>query len=228
MNISPDEIILFQIGSIAITANIFFTWMVMLFLVLVSALITRKISISSKISMWQNFLETLISYIQEQIRDITDQKSDPYLPFIGSLFIFVSVSNFLSFVPGYHPPTGSLYTTSALAICVFFAVPVYGIQKLGLSEYLRNYIKPSVIMLPFNIISEISRTLALSVRLFGNVMSGTMIIGILLSVAPFFLPAVMNILELLIGQIQAYIIAVLSTVYIASGTRSKKITQEES
>ncbi len=228
MNISPDEIILFQIGKIAITANLFFTWMVMLFLVLVSALITRKLTISSKASMWQNFLETLISFIQEQIHDITNQKSDPYLPFIGSLFIFVSVSNFLSFVPGYHPPTGSLYTTSALAICVFFAVPVYGIQKLGLSEYLRNYIKPSVIMLPFNIISEISRTLALSVRLFGNVMSGTMIIGILLSVAPFFVPAVMNILELLIGQIQAYIIAVLSTVYIASGTRSKKINQEES
>jgi F-type H+-transporting ATPase subunit a len=228
VNISPDEIILFQIGKIAITANLFFTWMVMLFLVLVSALITRKLTISSKASMWQNFLETLISFIQEQIHDITNQKSDPYLPFIGSLFIFVSVSNFLSFVPGYHPPTGSLYTTSALAICVFFAVPVYGIQKLGLSEYLRNYIKPSVIMLPFNIISEISRTLALSVRLFGNVMSGTMIIGILLSVAPFFVPAVMNILELLIGQIQAYIIAVLSTVYIASGTRSKKINQEES
>lgn len=228
MNISPDEIILFQIGKISITATLFFTWMVMLFLVLVSALITRKLAISSKVSMWQNFLETLIFYIQEQIRDITNQKSDPYLPFIGSLFIFVSVSNFLSFVPGYHPPTGSLYTTSALAITVFFAVPVYGIQKLGLSEYLRNYIKPSVIMLPFNIISEISRTLALSVRLFGNVMSGTMIIGILLSVAPFFVPAVMSVLELLIGQIQAYIIAVLSTVYIASGTRSKKINQEES
>ncbi len=228
MNISPDEIILFQIGKISITATLFFTWMVMLFLVLVSALITRKLTISSKVSMWQNFLETLISYIQEQIRDITNQKSDPYLPFIGSLFIFVSVSNFLSFVPGYHPPTGSLYTTSALAITVFFAVPVYGIEKLGLSEYLRNYIKPSVIMLPFNIISEISRTLALSVRLFGNVMSGTMIIGILLSVAPFFVPAVMSILELLIGQIQAYIIAVLSTVYVASGTRSKKINQEES
>jgi F-type H+-transporting ATPase subunit a len=228
VNISPDEIILFQIGKISITATLFFTWMVMLFLVLVSALITRKLAISSKVSMWQNFLETLIFYIQEQIRDITNQKSDPYLPFIGSLFIFVSVSNFLSFVPGYHPPTGSLYTTSALAITVFFAVPVYGIQKLGLSEYLRNYIKPSVIMLPFNIISEISRTLALSVRLFGNVMSGTMIIGILLSVAPFFVPAVMSVLELLIGQIQAYIIAVLSTVYIASGTRSKKINQEES
>lgn len=223
MNISPDEIVVFKINDIAVTATLVFTWIIMLLLVLLSAFITRKLSVSGKISVWQNFLETLIGYIQDQIRDITNQKPDPYLPFIGSLFIFVSVSNFFSFVPGYHPPTGSLYTTSGLAICVFFAVPVYGINKLGVTEYLKNYIKPSVIMLPFNIISELSRTLALSVRLFGNVMSGTMIIAILLSVAPFFLPAIMNILELLIGQIQAYIIAVLSTVYIASGTKSKKM-----
>jgi F-type H+-transporting ATPase subunit a len=173
------------------------------------------------------FLEALVEVIRNQIRDIIREDSLPYLPFIGTLFLFISVSNFLSFVPGYHPPTGSISTTAALAVCVFFAVFVYGISRAGIKGFFRHYISPTVFMLPFNIIGELSRTLALAVRLFGNVMSGTMTAALLLSVAPLFLPAVMEILSLLIGQIQAYIFAVLAAVYIASATRARKNTSTD-
>ena len=135
----------------------------------------------------------------------------------------------MDIVPGYHAPTGSLNTTAALSLCVFFAVPVFGIATGGVGAYLKNYIKPSPIMLPFNIIGELSRTLALAVRLFGNIMSGSMIAGILLSIAPLFLPVIMDAFGLLVGQIQAYIFAILASVYIASSIRTKKknIDKEE-
>jgi F-type H+-transporting ATPase subunit a len=131
-------------------------------------------------------------------------------------------------VPGFQPPTGSLTTTTALAICVFFAVPIYGIAERGLKGYLSNYIQPSVAMLPFNIIGEISRTLALAVRLFGNIMSGTLIAAILLSLVPLFFPVIMQAFGLLVGLIQAYIFAILAMVYIASGTRARRRQEEES
>ncbi len=222
MDISSDSIILWQWGPITLNATIVFTWAVMGILVLISWLVTRKLSVEPKLSRWQMVLETIVSYIRNQIREITQRDPDDYLPFLSTLFLFISLSNFLSFVPGYQPPTGSLSTTSALAVCVFFAVPVFGITKTGVRNYFKHYIRPSVFMLPFHIIGEFSRTLAMAVRLFGNVMSGTMIVGILLSIVPFFLPVVMHALELLIGQIQAYIFAVLATVYIASATQAHK------
>jgi F-type H+-transporting ATPase subunit a len=149
-------------------------------------------------------------------------RQDPalYLPFVGTLFIFIAAANLLSFVPGYLPPTGSLSTTAALAICVFTAVPIYGIAQRGLRAYLKNYVQPTVFMLPFNIIGELSRTLALAVRLFGNVMSGIKIGAILLAVMPLFFPVLMHALGLLTGLIHAYIFALLAMVYIASATRA--------
>jgi F-type H+-transporting ATPase subunit a len=208
----------FDWGFITINATIVFNWAVMGILVGIALLATRKLTVAHKMTRWQNLLETVISYMRKQIREITHQDPDKYLPFIGTLFLFIAVSNALTIVPYYHPPTGSLYTTAALAICVFFAVPIYGISKRGIG-YFKHYTRPSVFMLPFNIIGELSRTLALAVRLFGNVMSGTMIVAILLSIAPLFLPIVMQALGLLIGLIQAYIFAVLATVYIASAMR---------
>jgi F-type H+-transporting ATPase subunit a len=124
----------------------------------------------------------------------------------------------LTVVPGYEPPTGSLSTTLSLALCVFIAVPYYGIKQRGLMDYLASYTKPTIIMLPFNIIGEISRTFALAVRLFGNIMSGTMIISIMLVTAPFVFPIVMTALGLLTGIVQAYIFFVLASVYIAAAT----------
>ena len=124
-------------------------------------------------------------------------------------------------VPGYEPPTGSLSTTTALAICVFIAVPLFGIADCGLGEYLRAYTKPTFIMLPFNIVSELSRTLALAARLFGNMMSGTMILAILLTITPFLFPIALSALGLLTGMVQAYIFSILAAVYIAAATRSR-------
>ena len=132
--------------------------------------------------------------------------------------MFIAVCNILGIVPGFEPPTGSLSTTAALAACVFVAVPLFGIAQKGLS-YFGQYIKPSVFMLPFNIMGELSRTLALAVRLFGNVMSGSMIAAILLAIAPLIFPILMQALGLLTGLIQAYIFAILAMVYIAAATR---------
>ncbi|MBN2365352.1 MAG: F0F1 ATP synthase subunit A [Calditrichaeota bacterium] len=220
MDISPDSIVYWQWGPITLNATIVFTWVIMLILIGISWMVTRNLSEDASLSRWQNFLEAVVSTIKGQIKDVVHSGAEEYLPFIGTLFLFISLSNFLIFVPGYHPPTGSIYTAGGLAICVFFAVPVYGIAKRGIWGYLKHYISPSPFMLPFNIIGEFSRTLSLAIRLFGNIMSGSLIVAILLSIVPLFVPVVMEILGLLIGQIQAYIFAVLAMVYIASATRS--------
>ncbi len=220
VEISPDTIVFWKSGAVFINATMVFTWMVMALLVLVAWLSTRGISVEPPLSRWQNLLEIVVTYMRDQIRDITIQQPDRYLPFLGTLFLFISVSNLLSIVPGYDPPTGSLSTTAALAICVFFAVPFYGIAQHGLAGYLKHYTQPSIFMLPFHIIGELSRTLSMAIRLFGNIMSGTMVVGILLSITPLFVPIVMDVLGLLIGLVQAYIFAVLAAVYIGSAARA--------
>jgi F-type H+-transporting ATPase subunit a len=222
MNITPDSIVYLHLGFFKVNATLAFTWLVMGLLLILSLLATRKLRVKPPLSRWQHLLEIVVTYMRKQIREITNQDPDRYLPFIGTLFLFIAVSNALTIVPWYEPPTGSLYTTGALALCVFTAVPVFGIAIRGVKKYLRHYIQPSPFMLPFNIIGEASRTLALAVRLFGNVMSGSMIVAILLSIAPLFLPILMQALGLLIGLIQAYIFAVLATVYIASATRARE------
>lgn len=218
MTLSPDEIVLFRIGGFAVNATLVFTWVVMALLVGVAWFVARRIRTGQGMAPGQNVLEALVSFLLDQIHDVTQQDPAPYLPFVGTLFLFIVTSNVLSVVPGFQPPTGSLTTTAALAICVFLAVPAFGIARLGLLRYLRSYLQPSPFMLPFTIIGELSRTLALAVRLFGNVMSTTVIVAILLSIAPLFFPVIMNAFGLLIGVIQAYIFAILAIVYIASGT----------
>jgi F-type H+-transporting ATPase subunit a len=203
-SITPDNIVYWAWGPITLNATIVFSWLVMAILVAGSWLITRNLSAELEISHWQSLLEMLVLTIRDQIRQVADQEPARYLPFIGTLFLFISVSNLLSIVPGYQTPTGSLSTTLALAVCVFFAVPIYGIAQRGVLGYLKHYVQPSPILLPFHIISEVSRTFALAVRLFGNVMSGGIIVGILVSIIPLFLPVVLEAFELLIGQIQAY------------------------
>ena len=231
MDITPDTIIIFQWNGIQINATIFYTWVVMALLIFISWLATRNLTVGPKINRWQNFLEVIVGYIRQQAREITQQNPDPFIPFLGTLFLFISISNLLAIIPGYQPPTGSLSTTSALAICVFFAIPIFGIAKKGGLAYFKHYLEPSIFMAPFNVIGDFSRTLALAVRLFGNVMSGTLIVGVLLIITPLFVPIIMQVLGLLIGQIQAYIFTVLATVYIASATRVEnkleKIEQKE-
>jgi F-type H+-transporting ATPase subunit a len=218
MRISPDTLVIFRWGPIVLNATIVFTWAVMVLMVAGSKLVTRKLTSETRLSRWQNIMEVLVTGMKDQIRDISHQDPGEYLPFVGTLFLFIAVSNILGIIPGFEPPTGSLSTTAALAACVFVAVPLYGIAQRGVS-YFGQYVKPSIFMLPFNIMGELSRTLALAVRLFGNVMSGSMIAAILLAVAPLIFPIVMQALGLLTGLIQAYIFAILAMVYIAAATR---------
>jgi F-type H+-transporting ATPase subunit a len=159
--------------------------------------------------------------MRDQIRDVSQQEPGRYLPFIGTLFLFIAVSNSLAVVPGFQAPTGSLSTTTALALCVLIAVPLYGIVEHGVIGYLRTYLQPTWLMLPFNIIGELSRTIALAVRLYGNVMSGMVLAAILVSIIPFIFPTLMQLLGLLTGLIQAYIFAVLAMVYIAAASGAR-------
>jgi F-type H+-transporting ATPase subunit a len=222
MHLSPDQIIYWQMGFLKLNATIAFTWLVMLVLVLGSILVTRKLSTNLKRSRWQNLLEVVVITINKQIEEVGLSQPHHYLGFLGSLFLFIALCALGTMIPGFEPPTGSLSTTAALALCVLVAVPLFGIQKQGVGGYLSSYTKPTMIMLPFNIISEISRTLALAVRLFGNMMSGAMIIAILLTITPLLFPIVMTLLGLLTGIVQAYIFFVLATVYIAAATRTQK------
>jgi F-type H+-transporting ATPase subunit a len=167
-------------------------------------------------------LEIVVTGIAKQIEEVGLQNPKKYIGFLGTLFLFVALASVCTIIPGYEPPTGSLSTTVALALCVLVAVPMFGIEDQGVGGYLKSYIEPTFIMLPFNIISEVSRTLALAVRLFGNMMSGAMIIGILLTITPFVFPIVMTALGLLTGMVQAYIFFILATVYIAAATRTRK------
>lgn len=222
MHLSPDEMIFWHYGVLKLNGTIVFTWALMLVLALGSKLVTRKLSTGLERSRWQNLLEIVVSAIGRQIEDVGLRHPRKYLPFLGTLFLFIAAANLGTIVPGYEPPTGSLSTTAALALCVFVAVPLFGIADLGLRRYLKSYTEPTLLMLPFNIISELSRTLALAVRLFGNMMSGVMIIGILLTITPFIFPIVMTVLGLLTGIVQAYIFSILAAVYIAAATRTRK------
>ena len=222
MRLSPDEMIFWQHGFLKLNGTIVFTWGLMLLLALGSKLITRKLSTDLKRSRWQNLLEIVVTGIEKQLGDVGLRHPKKYIGFLGTLFLFVALASIGTIIPGYEPPTGSLSTTAALALCVFVAVPLYGIEDQGLGGYLKSYVEPTVIMLPFNVISELSRTLALAVRLFGNMMSGVMIIGILLTITPFIFPIVMTVLGLLTGMVQAYIFSILAAVYIAAATRTRR------
>jgi F-type H+-transporting ATPase subunit a len=228
MHLSPDQMIFWQHGFVKLNATIAFTWGLMLLLAIGSVLITRNLSVDLQRSRWQNLLEIIVTGIRDQIKEVGLARPDKYLAFLGTLFLFIAVSSICTIIPGYQPPTGSLSTTAALALCVFVAVPMFGIADQGLGGYLKSYTQPTLLMLPFNLISEFSRTLALAVRLFGNMMSGVMIIGILLSITPFIFPIVMTVLGLLTGMVQAYIFSILAAVYIAAATRSDQIQPKDS
>ena len=218
MRLTPDQWVIWQHGIVRLNVTIVITWALMVLLTVGAWLVTRRLSSEVAISRWQAALEILVTGIDAQIKEIGMAVPRDYLPFIGTLFLFIASANLLTIVPGYEPPTGSLSTTTALALCVFGAVPFFGIRRRGWTRYLRSYREPTLLMLPFNLISEVSRTLALAIRLFGNMMSGTLIIAILLTITPLLFPIAMSALGLLTGMVQAYIFCVLAAVYIAAAT----------
>ncbi|HNP37566.1 MAG TPA: F0F1 ATP synthase subunit A [Woeseiaceae bacterium] len=218
MQITPDEVIVFTIWGLDVNATIVNTWIVMALLVGISRIITRNLRADVPPGRWRTALEVIVTAIQSQIEEITEKSARHVMYFAGTLFLFIALSNLLLVIPAFSPPTSSLSTTTALALSVLVAVPLFGVAKKGVRRYLKSYIEPSVVMLPFNIIGEFSRGISLAIRLYGNVMSGAVIAAILLSIAPFFFPVVMNMLGLLTGLIQAYIFGILAAVYISTAT----------
>ncbi len=222
MNLTSDQQIFWHHGFFNLNETIVTTWAMMLVMALGAKLITRRLATDRTISRWQSTLEIVVTSLNSQIKDLGLSQPEKYLTFLGTLFLFLALSAICTIIPGYRPPTGSLSTTAALALCVFVAVPLFGVREQGVRGYLKTYTEPTLIMLPFNIISELSRTLALAVRLFGNMMSGVMIIAILLTITPFLFPIIMTVLGLLTGLVQAYIFSILAGVYIAAATLVNK------
>lgn len=222
MNLSPDHLVYWQSGFFKLNATILNTWALMLLMIIGAFLITRRLSTGVNISRWQSVLEIIVLGIKRQLIEVGLHNPEKYIGFIGTLFLFISVASLCTVIPGYIIPTSSLSTTTALAVCVFISVPFFGIMENGVKAYMKSYMEPTFIMLPFNIISEFTRTLALAVRLFGNMMSGEITVAILLTITPFIFPTVMSMLGLLIGMVQAYIFSILATVFIAGATLSRE------
>jgi F-type H+-transporting ATPase subunit a len=223
LHISPDQLVIWKYHFVVLNSTIVTTWGLILVMAIGAKLITRNLRTDGVNSRWQGFLEIVVTAIQGQIKDVGLEHPEKFIGFIGTLFLFIAFANLCTVLPFYDPPTASLSTTIALAVSVFVAVPLYGIKKQGFLGYLKTYIEPTFIMLPFNIIGQVSRTLALSIRLFGNVMSGSMIVAILLTITPLFFPIFMTMLGLLTGMVQAYIFSILATVYIAAATRTGEV-----
>jgi F-type H+-transporting ATPase subunit a len=210
--------VLFHLGPVPIAEPVLTTWCLMLALVAGCWLVTRRLRLQP--AGWQAVLEILVTAIEDQITATMQAPGRAFLPLLGTLFIFLALANLSAILPGVRPPTASLETAAALALIVFLAVHVYGLRRRGLRAYLGSYAKPTVIMLPLNILSEITRTFSLMVRLFGNVLSGEFVIATVLALAGLFLPIPLMALEILIGLIQAYIFTVLAAVFIGAGIGS--------
>ncbi|MBD3616308.1 MAG: F0F1 ATP synthase subunit A [Gracilimonas sp.] len=228
MEFNIDDIVYLEWGFLKVNATLLYSWLIMGLLVGLGWLISRNLTSGIDIGRRQALYESLVVFIVTQIEEATQQKADRYFPFISTLFLFIAFSNVIGVIPGVHSPTASLTTTAALAFSVFVAVPVFGVSTRGFRDYFSQYMKPTPLMLPFNIIGELSRTLALAIRLFGNIMSGSLIVAVLLSLSPLFFPVVMQAFGLVIGVIQAYVFSILALVYIASATRTKPNQEFES
>jgi F-type H+-transporting ATPase subunit a len=208
------SVVLFHLGSVPITAGVVATWAIMAVLVTGGFLVTRRLSLAPSAS--QAAVELIVDTVDNQIRDTMQVEPAPYRAFIGTLFVFIFVANWSSLVPGVAPPTANLETDAALALLVFLAVIWFGIRSGGVRGYLATFASPNPIMIPLNFIESLTRTFSLLVRLFGNVMSGVFVIGIILSLAGLLVPIPLMALDLLTGAVQAYIFAVLAMVFIAA------------
>jgi F-type H+-transporting ATPase subunit a len=219
MNQSPLVApVIVQIGPVPITEPVVTTWCLIAALVTGCYLVTRRLRLQP--ARWQAVLEILVTAIEDQITATMQAEGRPFLPLLGTLFIFLVFANLSGVLPGVRAPTASIETAGALALIVFLAVHVYGLRRRGLRAYLAAYAKPTVLMLPLNVLSEITRTFSLMIRLFGNVLSGEFVIATVLALAGLFLPIPLMALEILIGLIQAYIFTVLAAVFIGAGIGS--------
>lgn len=212
--------VVFRLGPVEVTSTMLYSLVVSAILIGLAAAV--RILLSRGLSGWQVAAEYLMDHLESIMREMSGLDPRPYTPLVVTLALFITVANLLGLLPGLRAPTGDLSTTAALAAVVFFAVPCYGIRARGLRGYLRHYLDPSPLLLPVEIITEFSRTLALAVRLFGNVMSEELVIAVLLSLAGLLAPTPMMMLAVLTGIVQAYIFTVLTMVYLSAAVRAEK------
>jgi F-type H+-transporting ATPase subunit a len=222
MNSPLDSTILFQLGPVPITQAVVTTWVIMAVLVLGAALLTRKLALMP--TKRQAVLELMVATLDTQITETTGANPAPYRAFIGTLFLFILIANWSSLLPGIEPPTAQLETDAALAVLVFFSVIWFGLRSGGVGGYLRSFAAPNPVMIPLNMLASVTRVFSMFVRLFGNVMSGVFIIGIVASLAGLLVPIPLMALDLLTGLVQAYIFAVLAMVFITSTVETGKAT----
>ncbi|MDX2493500.1 MAG: F0F1 ATP synthase subunit A [Desulfuromusa sp.] len=220
-----EENLLIELGPLMITTTVVTTWAIMAVIWICSWLITRQLRIDP--GPLQTATEGIVSSIEDAVAAVDTQHAQRIMPFIGSLWIFLVIANLSSLIPGVHAPTRDLSATSALAIVVFLSTHWFGIRIQGLKEYLRHYLSPSPILLPFNLISEITRTVALAVRLFGNMMSLEMAALLILLVAGFLAPVPILMLHVVEALVQAYIFGMLALIYVAGGIQSHKLRKNE-
>ena len=211
---------LFAVGPVPITEPVAVTWGLIAVLTLASLLATRSLAIVP--TRYQAVLELIVGAVEDQIQGTMRVAPGPYVPMIGTLFLFILAANWSSLVPGVEPPTAHIETDAALGVIVFFSILYFGIRARGLGGYLATFAEPSIVMIPLNLVETFTRTFSLIVRLFGNVMSGVFIVGIVLSLAGLLVPIPLMALELLVGAIQAYIFTVLAMVFIGSAVGGER------
>ena len=213
--------VIFHLGPVPIAEEVVTTWGILVVLGPGAYLSTRGLS-ALRPGRVQAAVEAVFVLLEDQIRGVLQSDPAEILPFIGTLFLFLAVANLSSLIPGVKAPTASIETPAALALVVFFAVHAYGVREKGFFGYLRGFAKPTLLMLPLNVLSEVTRSFALMVRLFGNMMSHEFIIGILLTLVGLLVPIPFMALGILIAIIQAYIFAILATVFIGAATETLK------
>ncbi len=212
---------IFELGPVQLTSTVITTWVVIAIIGGLAWLATRRLQMSP--GRLQTMVEAIVSIIEDSIRDIAPQHFRQIMPFIGSLWVFLVIANLIGLIPGMHSPTRDLSATAAIAFLVFLSVHWYGIRIQGLKNYLRHYLSPSPILLPFNLISEVTRTIALAVRLFGNMMSLEMIALLILLVAGFLVPVPILMLHIVEALVQAYIFGMMALIYVAGGLQSQQL-----
>lgn len=216
--------IAFRIGPLAITQTVVVTWLLMLALVIFSWLATRRLRVTP--GPLQVAVEGAVTAMDEAVRSVLPEQASQVLPFIATLWIFITAANLAGLIPSLASPTADLSTTTALAVLVFLSVHWFGIRSSGLRAYLRHYLQPSVFLFPFQIISEITRSVALAVRLFGNMMSLDMAALLILLVAGFLVPVPILMLHVIEALVQAYIFGMLALIYIAGAIQSRETTKD--
>jgi len=217
--------VVWRIGPVEITDTVVTTWGLMLVLWIFSWLVTRRLS--DKPGAWQTAIEGSIGTIEEAVRSVLPEHARLVMPFIATLWLFVVLANLTGLIPGLHSPTRDLSATAGLAILVFLSAHWYGIRSQGLRAYLRHYLTPSPILLPFHVIGEITRTVALAVRLFGNMMSLEMAALLVLLVAGFLAPIPILMLHIVEALVQAYLFGMLALIYVGGGIQSQQLREQK-